>query len=128
MQRILWVAGITCVMLLATVECLYRAALTRLPLLPSDVNEAALAQGAPQAASAEEGSAMRHVRSLMPWTLLRVLTKVLRARKRPTTSLEGFALANHSARQWLHLLDTQAPHLHRGLGGPLLLSVPAARS
>lgn len=108
-RRFLWVAGITCVLLLATVECLYRAALTRLPLSPSSVSEMAVPTVLMRATWEEEGSAVLRVRSLMPWTLLKVLTAVLRARKRPTSSLEGFALANHSARRWLHLLDTQAP-------------------
>ena len=124
MRRVLWVAGITCVMLMATVECLYRAALTRLPVLPPSVSGAAITRVLTQVPGAQESSAMLHVRSLMPWTLLRVLTKVLRARKRPTSSLEGFALTNHSARQWLHLLDTQAPRLHHGLEAPLLSGQP----
>ena len=127
MRRVLWVAGITCVMLMATVECLYRAALTRLPPLPTAVSQAAIPRVMARAQGRDESSAMLQVRGLMPWTLLRVLTKVLRARKRPTSSLEGFALANHSARQWLHLLDTRAPLLHRGLEAPLL-SVPGARA
>lgn len=114
-RRFLWVAGITCVLLLATVECLYRAALTRLPLPPSSASGMAVPTVLMSATWAEEeGSAMLRVRSLMPWTLLKVLTAVLRARKRPTSSLEGFALANHSARRWLHLLDTQASRRYPG--------------
>ncbi|KFE60791.1 hypothetical protein [Hyalangium minutum] len=113
-RRFLWVAGITCVLLLATVECLYRAALTRLPLLPSSVSGMAVPTVLMRATWEEEGPAVLRVRSLMPWTLLKVLTAVLRARKRPTSSLEGFALANHSARRWLHLLDAQAPRRYPG--------------
>jgi hypothetical protein len=110
----LWVTGITCVLLLATVECLYRAALTRLPVLPPNLTGAAVPQVLARATwAAEEHSAMLRVRGLMPWTILRVLTAVLRARKRPTSSLEGFALANHEARQWLHLVD---PALRRDRG------------
>lgn len=106
-RRFLWVAGITCVLLLATVECLYRATLTRLPLLAASERggAAALLERTPGAA---EDSALLQVRALMPWTLLKVITAVLRARKRELSSLERFALANHAARRWLHLLDTQA--------------------
>jgi hypothetical protein len=115
-RRVLWVAGITFVLLLATVECLYRATLTRLPLLPPSLNEAAVPKVLAHAPwAAEESSPVLQVRSLMPWTLLRVLTAVLRARKRPTSSLEGFALANHAARQWLHLVEAPAPRQYRGL-------------
>ena len=63
---------------------------------------------------------MLHVRALMPWTLLKVITAVLRARKRDMSSIERFALANHAARRWLHLLDPQAPR--RNPGFELLLS------
>jgi hypothetical protein len=116
----LWVAGIACVLLLATVECLYRATLTRLPLLPGDERGGAAAVLEHTPLAAAEGSALLQVRALMPWTLLKVITAVLRARKRDTSSLERFALANHAARRWLHLLDPQAPR--RNPGFELLLS------
>lgn len=123
-RRFLWVAGIACVLLLATVECLYRATLNRLPLLSGGQrgDTAVVLEQTPR--MAEEGLALLHVRALMPWTLLKVITAVLRARRRDLSSLERFALANHAARRWLHLLDPRAPRGNPGF--ELLLSSPRA--
>ena len=66
-RRVLWVMSITSLLILATVECLYRAALTRLPLLPSSVSGMTVPTVLMRATWEEEGSAVLRVRSLMPW-------------------------------------------------------------
>lgn len=113
-RQVLWVAGITCVLLMATVECLYRATLTRLPLLSGSESAGAAAVLERTPGAEAKDSALLHVRALMPWTLLKVITAVLRARKRDMSSIERFARANLAARRWLHLLDPQAPRRNPG--------------
>jgi hypothetical protein len=108
--------GITTVLVLATVECLYRAALTHLPLLPPHVNGAAVPVLLARASwAAEEGSMVLQVRRLVPWTLLRVLTAILRARKGHTASPKGLQFANQAALEWILKVEKQASPLHRAV-------------
>ncbi len=101
LRRGLWAVGITSVVLLATMECLYRATFTRLPLVHGGAEPALLAW----TPGTEEGVGVPLLRRMVPWTLLRVLTAVLRARKgQACLSPEGPAPT-----QWTWLLRTQAP-------------------
>jgi hypothetical protein len=94
--------GITTVLILATVECLYRAALTHLPLLPPHMNGASVPVLLVRATWAAEGGSMAlQVRRLVPWTLLRVLTSILRARKGHSASSGGLRLVNQTALEWI---------------------------
>ena len=114
--------GITTVLILATVECLYRAALTHLPLLPPHMNRAAVPMLLARATwAAEEGSMALQVRRLVPWTLLRVLTRILRARKGHAASSGGFRLANQAALVWT--LKVEKPELKRTGGTAALPSL-----
>ncbi len=100
-RRVLWAVGITTVLLLATVECLYRATLTHLPMVPPHMHGAAvpvLLARAPWIA--EEGSMVLQVRRLVPWTLLRVLTAILRARKAQSALSERFRLPKQAELEW----------------------------
>lgn len=81
-RRVLWAVGITCVLLLATVECLYRATPPRMPWVPSGPHGAAVSMILAQVPRAvQPGAGLFQLRQLMPWTILRVLTSILRARK-----------------------------------------------
>lgn len=111
LRRGLWVAGISSVVLLATVECLYRATFTRLPPLHGDTVPALLAR----AAGTEQGPAVPLLRRLMPWTLLRALTALLRARKgQVALAFEGRAPTESS---WLLRPEALPTQGLRGLSG-----------
>ena len=101
-QRGLWAVGISTVVLLATVECLYRATFTRLPhALVGDTVPVLLAH---TPGTAERGTEPL-LRRLMPWTLLRVLTALLKARK-------GQAALPYEGRrptEWTWLLRPEGP-------------------
>jgi membrane peptidoglycan carboxypeptidase len=58
---------------------------------------------------------MLQVRRLVPWTLLRVLTSILRARKGRSASSEGLRLANLAALEWTLKVEKQASSLHRAV-------------
>ncbi len=115
-RRVLWAVGITTVLILATVECLYRASLTHLPLLPPHMNGASVPVLMARATwAAEERSMLLQVRRLVPWTLLRVLTRILRARKGHSGSSPGFRLANQSALEWALKVEGQKRSLHKAV-------------
>jgi len=111
LRRGLWVVGISSVVLLATVECLYRATFTRLPSLHGDTVPALLAR----TAGAEPGHSVPLLRRLMPWTLLRALTALLKARKSQVAlSFEGRAPTESS---WLLRPEALSAQGLRGLSG-----------
>jgi hypothetical protein len=108
-RRVLWAVGITTVLLLATVECLYRATLTHLPIVPPHMNGAVPVLLARAPWIAEEGSMVLQVRRLVPWTLLRVLTAILRARKAQSSSSESPRLPKPVALEWLLKAEELSP-------------------
>ncbi len=111
LRRGLWVVGISSVVLLATMECLYRATFTRLPPLHGSTVPALLAR----TAGTEPGPAVPLLRRLMPWTLLRALTALLRARKSQVAlSFEGRAPTESS---WLLRPEVLPAQGLRGLSG-----------
>jgi len=110
LRRGLWVVGISSVVLLATVECLYRATFTRLPRQPHVATVPALLA---RTAGTEPGAAGPLLRRMLPWTLLRALTAFLRARKgQASLGFEGRAPTESS---WLLRPETLPAQGLRGL-------------
>jgi hypothetical protein len=66
----------------------------------------------------------RHIRRVLwamgittvPWTLLRVLTTILRARKGRAASSEGLRLANHATLEWTLKVEKHPEHARLGHG------------
>lgn len=111
LRRGLWVVVISSVVLLATVECLYRATFTRLPPLHGNTVPALLAH----LAGTEEQATVPLLRRLVPWTLLRALTALLRARKgQVSPAFEGRAPTESS---WLLRPEALPAQGLRGLSG-----------
>jgi hypothetical protein len=100
-QRGLWAVCISSVVLLATMECLYRATFTRLPPTPHVGTEPALLARTPWTA---KENMVPLLRRMVPWTLLRVLTALLRARKGQVS----LALKGPAPTEWTWLLRTEA--------------------
>jgi hypothetical protein len=100
LQRGLWAAGITTVVLLATMECLYRATFTQ---LPSRGHRDAVPVLLAQVAWTAEEAAVPLLRRMLPWKLLRALTAFLRARKGQGSP------ERRAPTEWTWLLRTEAP-------------------
>jgi hypothetical protein len=110
LQRVVWAVGITSVVLLATMECLYRATFTRLPprTVPAQVVSA---QGT-------EAAAIPLLRRMYPWAILRALTAFLRARKGQASPLERFQVPGRAPMEWTWMPRRQPlPQGLRGLSG-----------
>jgi len=108
----LWAVGISSVVLLATMECLYRATFTRLPLMLQADTVPALVS---RTAWTGEGAAVPLLRRMLPWTLLRALTAFLRARR--GLASRGPELRPPAAWTWMQRPEAQAAQGLRGLSG-----------
>jgi hypothetical protein len=107
--RGLWAVGISSLILLATVEILYRPTFTRLPhTLLGDTVPVLLTRPPGMA----ERGAVPLLRRLMPWTLLRVLTALLKARK----GQAALSFKGRRPTEWTWLLRPEGPSA-QGLRG-----------
>jgi hypothetical protein len=108
----LWAVGISSLVLVATLECLYRATFTQLPHPPHLGPVPALLARMPWTA---EGAAVPMLRRMLPWTLLRALTALLRARKgQVTPAFEGRAPTEWT---WMLRPEVLSDQGLRGLSG-----------
>ncbi|GHH00227.1 transglycosylase domain-containing protein [Comamonas sp. JC664] len=110
-----WLLGIGLMVPLATVECVYRTALARVPALPQKVT------GPPPPASWNQGAwvhsehtATLHVKPVWPGTVLFTVAKVLldgQPSRSPGDDAypSGFKLAKLVARLWSHQLSNESP-------------------
>lgn len=114
MSWLVWLLCLGCVGVLATVECLYQTALTRVPARPPRPEGVALPPLYVRLRSVSLGDAAPpRVEVVWPGSVVRVLVAITLLEWRPSEAMpEGFGLADGVARQWSF-------HLRQEHGQPL---------
>ena len=99
---VVWLLGLGLVVTLATVECLYQAALSKVPALPPRPEHVSLPPLYVRLRWASfEGSAPPKVEAVWPWTVVRVVMEMLMSERAISVEMpHGLRLAGEVERYW----------------------------
>lgn len=117
-RSLLWLLGLILVAPLATVECVYRYTLWRLPELPPSPTRGLSAAAHLRATWWRDlDSSTQHVQPLWPWTVVHGLLDFTRSRPACEDEFlpEGFEHALDAASRWLNGLNARATVPLRGV-------------
>ncbi|MFP2963634.1 transglycosylase domain-containing protein [Myxococcus sp. 1LA] len=115
----MWLLSLGLVVLLAGVECVYRASLAQVPAFPQKVTVPSLPESWNRVAWAHlEKTATPRVQPVWPTTIVFTVAEVVLRRPQSQSASQdmyprGFGLADQVARQWVHLLAREEKRVSR---------------